>query len=237
MRFRKIIRYFDLGNVCVCGLRGKGKDMLTANVVARRKLPYVSNVDYGYSFNQLHPMDFNCGGNTFRNFIEGNVKKYVYPFPDGVDVYISDAGVYFPSQYCSLIDRDYGYFATFMALSRHLGCSNVHVNVQNLNRCWTKIVEQSDSYIMCNWCKVFFGKIVVQKVTIYELYDAAVKRVPVFCLPKPWFNSDRIFQWKIQKQNYEIAHGSIKPGLLVYINKSNYNTRIFKEVLANGAQN
>lgn len=236
MRFKKIVRMFDRGNVCVCGLRGKGKDMLVANVTQRRKLPYVSNVDYGGERIPFDPMTLDCGGNTYDNFITGDVKKYVYPYADRVDVYISDAGVYFPSQYCNLLNRDYGCLSTFMALSRHLGDCNVHFNVQNLNRCWDKIREQSDMYIMCNWCKVFFGKIVVQRVTIYELYDAAVKRVPVFCLPRPWFNPDRIFQWKVQKQNYDIAHGSIKPGILIYVNKSNYDTRVFKEVLANGKE-
>lgn len=234
MRLVKIIRKFRLGNVCVCGLRGKGKDMLIANVIQRRKLPYVSNVNYGGKYIDFDPLDYDCGGNTYRNFIERDIRQYVYPHMDGVDIYISDAGVYFPAQYCNELNRYYGSIATFMALSRQLGDCNVHFNVQNLNRCWDKIREQSDCYIMCNWCKVFFGKIVLQRVTLYELYDAAVKRVPVFRLPKPWFNPDRVFQWKIQKQNYDIAHGEIKTGLLLYWNKSNYNTRIFKEMLANG---
>lgn len=234
MGLKRIIKLFDLGNVCVCGLRGKGKDMLVANVTQRRELPYVSNVDYGGERLVLDPTVLDCGGNTYRNFIEGDVAYYSYPYADRTDIYISDAGVYFPSQYCSDLNRFYGGISTFMALSRHLGDCNVHFNVQNLNRCWDKIREQSDTYIMCNWCKVLFGKLVIQRVTIYELYDSAVKRVPVFRLPRPWINPDRLFQWKIQKQNYDIAHGSIKPALLIYVNKSNYNTRIFKEVLENG---
>lgn len=234
MGLRKIIRLFEDGNVCVCGLRGRGKDMLSANVAIRRRLPYVSNVDYGGQFIRYIPNVFNCGGNTFRSFLTGDVKQYVYPYDDGTDLYLSDAGIYFPSQYCNELNRDYGYMAIFMALSRHLGDSNVHFNVQNLNRVWDKIREQSDCYIMCMGCKVLFHKIVIQRVRIYELYDSALKRVPSFRLPRPWFNPDRVFQWKIQKQNYEIAHGTIKSRLLIYWNRSNYNTRIFKEVLKNG---
>ena len=55
MRLKKDNNMFRDGNVCVTGLRGRGKDMLVANVVLRRKaqrkpLPYVSNVDYGADF-------------------------------------------------------------------------------------------------------------------------------------------------------------------------------------------
>lgn len=236
MLFRKIVKLFEDGNVCVCGLRGRGKDLLMANVASRRGLEYVCNVDYGGDRHQFNPMDYDCGKNTYREFISGKVKRYVYPWPDGTDIYISDAGVYFPAQYCNELNRDYGYFATFMALSRHLGECNVHFNAQNLNRVWDKIREQSDCYIMCNGCIVLFGKIVLQMVTLYELYDSALKRVPPFRLPRPLLNRDRQYQWEIQKSQYDIAHGSIKRKLLIYIHKSNYNTRFFKEVLENGIE-
>lgn len=236
MFLREIIKLFEDGNVCVCGLRGRGKDLLVSNVVVRREKEYVSNIDYGPGHIPFIPLEYSCGGNTYRNFIFNDWKKYVFPHADGTDIYISDAGVYFPAQYCNELNRDYGYFATFMALSRHLGDCNVHFNVQNLNRCWDKIREQSDIYIMCNWCKVFLGKIVFQTVTLYEVYDSAVKRVPPFRLKKPLINPERRFQWEVQKSNYDIAHGSIKRRLLIYIHKSNYDTRFFKEVLANGKE-
>lgn len=236
MRFKKIILLFDSGNVCVTGLRGTGKDMLTANVVVRRKLPYISNVDYGkghYPFD-LHSLD--CGGNTYRNFLDGKVRYYSFPYPDGTDVYISDAGVYFPSHYCNELNKHYGYVPNFMALSRHLGESNVHVNVQNLNRCWDKLREQSDQYILCRWCKVFFGKIVIQKVRIYELYDSCVKRVPPFRLRKPLFSRDRKDTYAMERDRYEQQFGVVDQGLLIYINKSKYDTRIFKKILEEGVK-
>ena len=233
-KFRKIIRLFNAGNVCVCGLRGRGKDMLTANVVVRRGLSYVSNVDYGGDRIPFNPLSYDCGGNTYDNFITGKLSYYDYPHEDGTDIFISDAGVYFPSQYCKELNRNYGCFSTFMALSRHLGECNVHFNVQNLNRVWDKIREQSDVYIMCNWCKVFFGKIVVQQVTIYESYDSAVARVPPYRSPRVFMNTDRRFSLALDKQKYRIQHGDIRRYLLVYINRSNYDTRVFKEMLLNG---
>lgn len=236
MRLNRIIKLFEEGNVCVCGLKGRGKDMLMANVTQRRKLPYVSNVDYGGDHHVFVPMQYDCGRNTYEEFIAGDLYPYVYPYPDGTDIYISDAGVYFPSQFQGDLVKKYGFFCSFMALSRHLGECNVHFNVQNLNRCWDKIREQSDIYIMCNGCRVIFGKFVVQRVTLYESYDSAVRRVPPFRLKKPWFNADRRFQWDTQRQNYAISYGRIESGLLIYRNKSNYNTRVFKEMLANGTK-
>lgn len=231
---KKILKLFSVGNVCVFGLRGRGKDMLMSNVVIRRSLPYVSNVDYGGSHFPLDMSEFDCGGNTYDNFINGQIHPYVYPYADGVDIYISDVGVYFPAQYCNELNKKYGHFSTFMALSRQLGECNVHFNVQNLNRAWDKIREQSDLYICCNWCRVFFGKYVLQKVTLYEKYESAVNRVPPYKNPSVRLNSDRKLQLALAKQNYRISHGDIKPMILFYKNKSNYNTRVFKEMMDPG---
>ena len=131
---KKIIKLFEAGNVSVCGLRGRGKDMLFSNVAVRRKLPYVCNTNYGGEHIPFNPLDYDCGGNTYENFLTGKVFYYKYPHCDGTDVYISDAGVYFPSQYNGELNKRYGYISTFMALSRHLGECNVHFNAQNLNR-------------------------------------------------------------------------------------------------------
>ena len=228
---RKIIKLFQSGNVCVCGLRGRGKDMLFSNVVVRRNLPYVCNTNYGGDHIPFKPMDYDCGGNTYENFLNDKLFHYAYPHADGTDIYIADAGVYFPSQYCGDLNKRYGYISTFMALSRHLGECNVHFNVQNLNRVWDKIREQSDIYIMCNWCKVLFGRLVIESVTIYEKYDSAVNRVPPYRPPRVRMNSDRKMSLHMDKQKYRITHGEIKRRTLIYFNKSGYNTRVFKDML------
>lgn len=234
---KKIIKMFNKGNVCVCGLRGEGKDLLMANVVCRRKIPYISNMDYG---GIRYPLDFkllDCGENTYADFIRGSLKFYEFRYPDYTDVYITDAGVYLPSQFCNNLNRDFPYFATFMALSRHLGNCNVHFNVQQLNRCWDKVREQSDLYIMCKGvCKWFLSLtgIVIQRVVLYERYQSAVDRVPPFRLAKPLLSPERRYQWRMEKQRYEVSYGSITPRLLIYKNRSKYDSRIFKEMLLNG---
>lgn len=230
-KIKKIIKLFEAGNVCVCGLRGRGKDMLMANVVVRRELPYVSNTDYGEGHIPFNPLQYDCGGNTYINFIEGKLKNYKFPHEDGTDIYVSDAGIYFPAQYCTELNKTYGFLSTYIALSRQLGESNFHFNVQNLNRVWDKIREQSDIYIMCNWCRVLFGKVVFQLVTVYENYDSAVNRIPPYRPPKVRMNSDRKMNNALEKQRYRTAHGDIKRYKLIYLNKSTYDTRVFKKLL------
>lgn len=234
MMFRKIVKMFDKGNVCVTGLRGDGKDMLMSNVVVRRKLPYISNVNYGGKYIPLNFEDLSCGHNTYKDFISGNLKYYKFPHPDGTDVYLSDVGVYFPSQYCNELNRDYKFFPVYMALSRHLAAGNVHINVQNLNRAWDKIREQSDQYILCRWCIVLFGKIAIQQVRIYEMYDSCLRRVPPFRLSRPLLGGSRVDSYRQEKERYEQNFGKVQQRLLIYIHKSNYDTRIFKRLLENG---
>lgn len=245
---KKIVKLFESGNCCVCGLRGTGKDMLTANVIARRKTAYISNMDYkAYSkrcFKKVYSpcidlqLDSLNIGNSYRNLISGDIVNYNYPYPDKVDIYISDCGVYFPSQYCSQLNKEYESMPMFQALSRHFGDCNFHVNVQNLNRVWDKIREQSDIYIRCLSCKVLFGHFVVQKVIIYDNYNACVNRVEPFkAVPVPLLgkNKDLIRAQNVQrKTDFVERNGSVKSATLIYKNNSLYDTRLFKKIFQGG---
>ena len=237
---KKIIKDFEQGNVCVTGERGAGKDMLIANVVARRKLEYISNVKYPRKkglqpkFNELDFKKINCGGNTYKNFMSGDKLPYEYPYPLGVDVYISDVGVYMPSQFCNELNREYREIPTFMALSRQIGECNVHINVQNLNRAWDKLREQSRTYYTCLKCRVIkIGKkqLVIQKLRKYEKYQSCLDNVPPLKLPI-WarFGKDKMMA-RLYNLNYQISHGKIEQRTLIYWNKSDYNTHIFREMM------
>lgn len=243
---KRIIKLFENGNVCVTGLRGTGKDMLTANVIARRGDAYVSNMDYiAYKKRLFAPkkvmpfikLDFDKLDvkNNYKALISGNIVPYDYPYPEKVDIYISDCGVYFPSQYCSQLNKEYEEMPVFQALSRHLGDCNFHVNAQNLNRVWDKIREQSDIYIRCKSCKVLFGRVVVQKVVVYDKYDACVNRVEPFKpSPVPFLghNKDLIRSSNQQRKlDFNERNGSVKAYTLIYRNRSKYDTRLFKKIL------
>lgn len=237
MTINGVKRLFERHSVCVSGVKGSGKDLLTANVVARRKNDYISNIDYTQDerYHKLKFEDINCGENTYKDFIEGKVKYYEFPYPKGTDVYISDAGIYLPSQYCNELNKQYPYLPVYLALSRHTSRAGVHVNCQHLGRVWDKIREQSDLYIRCRWSYVLFGKIVLQGITVYDKYESALNRIRPCKISVPMsMNAEAKQSARQYLDNFYNQHGSVKNHFLLYINKANYDTHHFEGVLKNG---
>lgn len=224
-----VVNLFDRGNVCVTGMRGRGKDVLFNYVIRRRAKPYISNVDYGgLKVDDFRPKEqFGIGGNTAENFIEDNLIPYDYPYDDGIDYYVSDAGVYFPSQEFGLLNKKYRSMPIFQALSRHLGDCNVHFNAQNLNRVWDKIREQSDTYVLCRDCTWIFKKIVIMNVTVYDRMESCINRVRSFG-KRPMLNRQK----QLAYDSLVATHGNIRDFKMVFIHKGNYDTRRFKSLLA-----
>ena len=237
MTIKGIIKLFERGNVCVTGLRGTGKDVLFGNVIARRKRDYVSNLNYTND-SRYHLLDFgaiDCGKNDYRDLLSGNVKYYRYPYPSGSDIYLSDAGIYFPSQYCSELNRDFKYLPTYFALSRQVSHNNVHVNVQNLNRCWDKIREQSDIYIRCRGCVVLFGKLVIQTITIYDKYQSCLDRVEPARISVPFMAKKEVQQnARMYLDKFRNTYGVVKNRLLVYWHMSEHDTYYFEKLFEEG---
>ena len=238
---RSVVNDFKIGNCSVSGMKGSGKDVLFSNVVARRHLPYICNVDYHCKGSEFIPLDLKQFDtkNSFKDFINNTLKYYNYPYKDKIDIYISDAGIYFPAQYCSTLDREFGYLPQFMADSRHLGDCAVHYNSQNLNRVWDKIREQSDIYYLCKGCK-FFGKLVFERVFIYEKYQSCIDRVKPFKpLKAPIFaNSEAralIRTHNDQSKNkYENDYGFVKKRTFIFFNRSKFDSRFIKSMLLQG---
>lgn len=238
MSLYRIRKDFETGNVCVTGLRGKGKDLLFGNVIARSKKPYIANLDYTQDkcFNPLDLAKLDLGGNTYANFISGDIKYYEYPYPLGTNIYISDVGVYYPSQYCNKLDRDYPYAPLFYALCRQTSECQIHCNVQNLNRGWTKLIEQSDTYYRCTHCYyIKHLNLVIQRVVRYDKYQSCVDRVEPCPFSVPLIGSreakDRM---RMYIDNFRVNYGDVKAYILVYHNKSKHDTHYFRKVLANG---
>ena len=95
MNMRKILKLFDSGNVCVVGLRGCGKDMLFANVIARRKQPYISNTDYHCKKSPFMKLSFDRLNikNNYKNFISGEIVPMITPTPKNA-IFISAIAVF-----------------------------------------------------------------------------------------------------------------------------------------------
>lgn len=227
-----IKKFYEKHSVACTGMKGSGKDMLTTNVIARRKLPYCSNVPCGGDF---YPLDFRkiLPKDSWRNFLLGLVHPYAFPLPEYCDIYLSDAGVYLPAQYCNEINKEYPTMATYLAISRHLNNGKFHFNCQNLNRVYDKIREMCDVYLFSEWCKVFFGKIVFQSVIIYDKAESCQARIrPPRVTRKGLVPSrEAETQREIYLDNFYNSHGRVERVFLVYINKSQYDTRYFKSLL------
>lgn len=235
-----IVKIFKVHSVSVSGMKGSGKDLLTANVVSRRKNHYVSNIDYTQDerYIKLHFNDLDVGGNTRRDLVNGTVKKYICPYPEDTDIYISDCGVYLPSQYCNELNREYPYIPLYEALSRHFNNGKIHTNCQHIGRVWDKIREMQDIYIYCNWVfkpLVNLG-IVIQKVTIYDKYESCASRVKPCRIKQPLLCLNPVARHTIDMyiDNFYNQHGSVKSHILIYINRAKYDTRHFKKLFEEG---
>ena len=227
-----IVTTFRDGNVIVTGLRGRGKDLLFSWVINKRCIEYCSNVDYSKG-NRYVPFEgkyLSLGGNTFSNFVSGLIIPYEYPLADGIDFYISDAGVYFPAQENARLNMWYPSYSLFQALSRHIGDCNFHCNVQNLNRLWDKIREQSDHYVTMVKTRWFFKCIYVMKGYVYDNYDACVKRVKP--MKRRWGRLG-----KIEFDKFTAAYGTIKKFRITAVGKPSYDSRRFKQILKGEKRN
>lgn len=244
MKIKKVAEYFKNHNVCVTGCKGSGKDVMMGNVIALRKEPYVSNMDYGGFFTRVKLSDLCLNGNTYKDFIEGTVKEWYNPYARGADVYISDCGVYLPSQYCNELNKFFPGLATYQALSRQVSYCRFHINVQHLARAWDKIREQSDLYIRCKKCifpfskipivKFFLGKFCIIFWTYYDKYDSCLNRVRPCRIRVPLFNKEAQMQARIYRDNFFNQHGEVKNHVTMMFSKSEHDTYYFEKLLKEG---
>lgn len=232
---RNFVSQFSKGNVMLGGLRGRGKDLAFCIVVNSRKRNYISNVQYSKPKAKFQRFEFDSkvwelSGNTYTDMIDGKTKTYVYPYPDNIDYYISDAGIYFPAQYANELCRRYKSAPMFQALSRQLGNCNVHTNSQAINRVWDKIREQSELYIIMTGAhKIPKTKIFLVTAYQYERLETAQNGIkpPKFGLGK---------EAKQAKFNFEIQHGKIKRHWFFTRLPYAYDSRRFKRILENNCK-
>ena len=240
LNWHKVIGLFEKFSIITFGPRGSGKDLLNSNVVAYRKKPYCSNMNYcegikkeplRYPFN---PVYIRLGGNKFSNFAGNHIIPYDYPLPDKCDFYISDAGVYFPAHEDSSLNKQYPEIPMFQALVRHLGDSNFHCNVQNPERLWKKIREQAELYVRCIDCKVSKRGIVTQKIMVYDRYQSAVDSVEPLKVAMPLFGRGVKTDISLTRAKFKAQYGNIWTFNLKYKNKACYDSRRFKRILEQG---
>lgn len=227
---RFIVKCFEGGSTVTCGMKRRGKDMLFNYVVNKRRKQYISNCCYTRDRSKFIPFvpteQFSLGGNTFINFVENKLIPYDYPYPDGVDYYISDAGVYFPSQEFSLLSKRYPNFPLFQAICAQLGGCNIHWNVQNFNRLWDKAREQCDFYFFMLSTKVSkIFHIAKVKLRYYDKAQSCQDRVTPM---RKRFGKSA----KIEYEKFTASYGVIKEFTIYFHVPYRYDDRIFKTKLS-----
>lgn len=233
MFFSSVVNLFKRHSIAVLGDKGTGKDLLFGNVIIRRKKDYVSNMDYGGKFNQLDFDKLDCGGNSYINFISGDLYYYSWPYPQGADIYLSDAGIYLPAQYCNELNKKYPYIATLEPLLRQIAGARFHANCQNLNRVYDKVREHFYCYITCRKCYYIFG-LVIQFITIYDKASSCINRVRPCRVKSSFFNPVARIQADTYKDNFFNQYGNVKNHILIYFNRSKHDSWLFKKILENG---
>lgn len=225
---KRLLDYFKESSCIVYGAKGKGKDLIFQKVIyMKRNKPYYSNVYYGYKYYKEPIINLSVAPNTFKKFINDKIElinkqdKY-----EGVDYYISDAGVYLPAQYNGELNKRYQSLPIYYALSRHLYNSNIHMNTQFLGRAWNMLREQADKFIKANG-KIKIGKWIFVKIMFYDRYESAMANILPMKKP-PLFNK----YYKAQYEQYTSTYGEIKKGLfLIRIKDIRYDTRVFHKLL------
>lgn len=224
----KLLQYFDKSSVIVYGAKGKGKDLIFQKIIyMKRKKAYYSNINYGYAYYKEPIRNLSVAPNTFKKFINNDI-KVINKNPDyeGIDYYISDAGVFLPAQYNGELNKQYQSLPIYYALSRHLYNSNIHMNTQFLGRAWNMLREQADKFIKaCGTIKI--GGYIFVKCMFYERYETAMSNILPMKKP-PLLNK----YYKAQYEQYNSTYGEIKKGLFLIKTKHiRYDTRVFHNIL------
>lgn len=170
-----IANQFKVSNVVVFGKKGSGKDILFSAVIKKRGCAHYSNIEYYKGKTIIQPLKYlSVEPNVYSDFIDGKITVIDKKITERIDYYLSDGGIYLPSQYDNLLSKQYPSLPIFYALSRHLGNMNIHVNVQNLNRLWIKLREQADCYIRTKKT-VNLGFWLLVTTYTYENYEDALE--------------------------------------------------------------
>ena len=223
---KELLKRFKGGNVLVFGAKGKGKDLLFQKVIQwKKKEKYYANMPYGYNYEKITLKELDIG-NTYHNFISENINKIdKIKEMENSDVYISDVGVYLPSQYDSVLHKTYPSFPIYYALSRQLYANNIHANSQNLERAWKALREQADTFV---WCRetIKLPFILITRVIVYDKYQSANARL--LPMKRKLMNKEHNALY----EQYKATNGLIKPMYVINFKRAiKYDTRYFAKLV------
>jgi len=206
------------------GYQGTGKDLLTSHIIRLIGRPHYGNIRYDGNTVLFDLIDLNAGGNTYQNLINGTVTKFRRKFSEGWHKYISDCGIYLPSQYHKDLEDLYPGMPVEFALHRQLYDSQIHINSQDIDRPWTKLTEQIDAFINTLGVRRE-GDYLYIRYIYYTKYDSARRGL----LPLP---STKGSGGERDAAQFYATYGEISEHeVRVDIQDIEYDTRYFKNVL------
>lgn len=201
-----LMRVCHSSNVIIEGKMGSGKDLLMSHIAYLQGFHY-ANIRYNGN-TEVRPLsDLSLGDNTFDDFVNENIRKIPPTFEEHTLFLVSDAGIYFPSQYDKLLDKLYPSAPLFAALCRQLYEMRVIYNTQNVERLWKKLREQCDEFFHVVGHRKYEDYILV-KTIYYSNYEQCKNGV----LPED------------NKKHYDCKYVYFK----VYKSELEYDTRAFK---------
>lgn len=223
-----LLQAFQEGNVIVFGKKGKGKDCIFNKVIDSRQENCYSNIQFNKELCTIKPIKaLSVEPNTYVDLLEDKVKIIPKTLKEETDFYISDGGIYLPSQYSNALCKLYPSLPIYYALSRHLTNSNIHINTQYLGRVWDKLREQADRYIRADGTKKIFG-FLITKYTYYEKYDTAMQGIEPYVATGLFTSSES----RAEREKHLATYGIIANGYIIqHKSKIHYDSRYFHKVM------
>lgn len=229
-RTNSLLKEYFKSSVIVFGAKGKGKDLLFQKMIyLKRKKSYLANMTYGYKGIETPIRALNVEPNTYTEFIDGKIEKIPKNKNfEGLDYYLSDGGVYLPSQFDFQLHKKYKSLPIFYALSRQLYNMNIHINTQAITRLWKALREQGDKYIKCIGT-IKFPTFIIVKIRMFNKYETAVSNL--LPMKKGIFPSKDL---RARIEQYNATHGEILERMfLIKKRHIKYDTRHFEKVIFN----
>lgn len=219
---KALVECFSSANCLVFGIKGAGKDLIFNKVINARNKNCYANIPYNKELCTVREIsDFSVSPNTYISFLENDVKVIDKINKEECDYYISDGGIFLPSQYSQDLVKRYPSFPIYYALNRHLTNSNIHINTQYLGRVWDKLREQAGFYIKAVKTQRILGCLITSFI-IYDSYTSASSQMRPYKITGLITHSES----RANKEDFESKHGMVKEYKIIQrIKNVHYDSR------------
>lgn len=215
-------------SLIVFGKRGHGKSLLFS-VLARqwakrsKAKAYASNTDFQHKGGEIiDPVAVNVSPNTWEGVLNGEIVPTEDRGFEGKALYLDDAGIYLPNFADSLLKKNYPSMPIALAVWRHLYNAPIHINSQDVGRCWKMVREQADGFLKAR-SVMKIGPFFRLKLTYFDKFASADKDL---CPIKK-----RLLRGKGDSDLYNAENGFIKDFAIWGICRHHkYDSRYFRQL-------